>query len=121
MSSKRKSPPTKLEGGSQSNDTTKNLHLSNSSDSNSDWTSGDKDKSATKQEKNADAGIDGILSVGESNDTNDHNNNGEDGNDNAGNAIDCSEYFTFSVSISKVQQALYNLFKCHFSSQCPIV
>lgn len=93
MSSKRKSPPTKLEGGSQSNDTSTNPHLTNSSDSNSEWTAGDNDKSATKQEKNADASIDGMLGAGENNDTNDHNNNGEDGNDNAGNALDCSKYF----------------------------
>lgn len=103
MSSKRKSPPTKLEGGSQSNETTSNPLLSNSNNSNHAWTSNDSDKTSAKREKNVPYGIDDMFSVGD-NDTNDHNNNGEDGNDNAGNALDCSKF------------AYYDLLRKHF--QC---
>lgn len=92
MSSKRKSPPTKLEGGSQSNETTTNPLLTNSNtNSNHAWTSNDTDKASARREKNVACGIEDMHSVSE-NDTNDHNNNGEDGNDNAGNALDCSKF-----------------------------
>lgn len=86
MSSKRKSPPTKLEGGCQPTTTTTTIahtHLANSNKKNSHL---DKDNSTlfkhtesehfTKQDKDCDIDDDDLTI------DNDHNNNDDDANDN---------------------------------------